>query len=184
MRLSGALVLASLAVTAVRFQTRLPQRSRPLADGPLFAQNGRVLQQFTASQDAQLQTLQQQAAAAQSQAAQAAAQLDNAQTQVAEASDQLQAQNTQVSSLNAATQSNVQELSVLLPTTPAGAPAPGPEAAQGASPFVALPPRTAHPAVARPAATPRRTLVGAISGDGRQDVPRAAPWTAISSDTA
>ena len=124
------------------------------ADAPLCAtQNGRVLQQFTASQDAQLQTLQQQAAAAQSQAAQAAAQLDNAQTQVAEASDQLQSQNTQVSSLNTATQSNVQELAVLLPTTPSGAPAPGPEAAQGALPSPAhCAPAFSHSETARPAA--------------------------------
>ena len=138
------------------------------------------MQQFTASQDAQLQTLQQQAAAAQSQAAQAAAQLDNAQTQVAEASDQLQSQNTQVSSLNTATQSNVQELAVLLPTTPSGAPAPGPEAAQGALPL----PSTLRPGVfaqryREARCTPRRGLL-ALYRRARCAMARRAARTARS----
>jgi hypothetical protein len=124
------------ARTPTRRGWRLTRRHAPLPlPLPLgCSQNGRVLHQFTQSQDQALQALQQQAAAAQAQAAQAAGQLQNAQTQVAVASDQLSSQTSQLSTLNTAQQSNVQELNVLLPTSPTGAPAPGPEAAAGAWP--------------------------------------------------
>jgi hypothetical protein len=96
------------------------------------AASARKMLQMTPGQAANLQNLQQQAAVAQQQQQQAALQLANAQAQAAEASEQLAGQASQLSDVNTAQQSNVAELSVLLP--PQGAPGPAPQSAAGTHP--------------------------------------------------
>lgn len=91
---------------------------------------GRKLLDMTPGQAQNLKNLQQQAAVAQGQQQQAALQLAAAQSQVAQASEQLANQENQLADVNAAQQSNVAELSVLLP--PQGAPGPAPQSAAGA----------------------------------------------------
>jgi len=92
---------------------------------------GRKLLDMTPGQAQNLKNLQQQAAVAQGQQQQAALQLAAAQSQVAQASEQLANQENQLADVNAAQQSNVAELSVLLP--PQGAPGPAPQSAAAAA---------------------------------------------------
>ena len=125
-------MFAALALALPATVRQLPAAPVPRApsDTPLVRQvSSRKLLQMTPGQAANLQNLQQQAAVAQQQQQQAALQLANAQAQAAEASEQLAGEANQLASVNTAQQSNVAELSVLLP--PQGAPGPAPQSAAG-----------------------------------------------------
>lgn len=137
------------------------------------ASAGRGLKQFSPAQAQNLANLQAQATAAQQAQTQAALQLQQAQTQVAAASDQLAGQTQQLASVSNAQQANQAELSVLLPTSPTGAPTPGPQSAAGAC-TCPCPARARH-ARSATRGTRRHSSLGcyAASARGTPHLPRA-----------